>query len=82
MNTLRCAQDVDKQLLFDENLVFYIAESLSRELTNRLIEVLNSGDMYIIKLEEVKTVDIPEEDRIQYRQDLKIRKMIFCENCS
>ena len=82
MNTLRCAQDVDRQLLFDESLTDYIAESLSRELTNRLMTVINSGDAYVVKLEKVKTIDIPENYNVQYRQDLKIQRFILCENCS
>ena len=82
MNTLRCAQDVDRNFLVDESLTNYIAESLSRELTNRLMTVINSGDPYVIKLEKVKTIDIPENDSVQYRQDLKIQRMIFCKNCS
>lgn len=85
MNTLRCARDVSKSLIDDsnyDNLTTYIAESLSRELTNRLMTVINSGDPYAIKLEKVKTIDIPENYSVQYRQDLKIQRMIFCENCS
>lgn len=85
MNTLRCARNVSNSFVDDsnyDNLTTYIAESLSRELTNRLMTIVNSGDAYIVKLEKFKTIDIPETNELQYRQDLKVQRFIFCENCS
>ena len=85
MNTLICARKVSKSLVDDsnyDNLTTYIAESLSRELTNRLMTIVNSGDAYIVKLEKFKTIDIPETNELQYQQDLKVQRLILCENCS
>lgn len=81
MNTLRCAQEIPRDYPLTEDLVTYITENLLKELMGGLTTVIDSESAYIIKLEGVKTKDIPELYNVQYRQDLKIQRFVLCKDC-
>lgn len=78
---LKCARRVTKDIINDD-LVQYIEKDLERELATKMLEIISSGNGYIVRLGPITTFNNLIELEEMYQQELTITKFIFCKDCA
>ena len=82
---LRAEQIFDKVYLDREHsseFIKFVAESVKRELVNKLIDELDDHKIHIVELKELDFMeDFPMIGESAIRQDLVCLKLVQCKNC-
>lgn len=65
----------------DERFIEFIKNELTRKITDRLIQVLESEDEIILKKSVLSVSDYPSLHSVEYRKILDWKPLIRCKDC-
>ena len=78
---LKCARRVTKDIITDD-LVQYIEKDFKMELATKMLEIISSGDGYIVRLGPMTMFNNLIELEAMYQQELTITRFILCKDCA
>lgn len=75
------SKDMIEYMKYDKGFADHIVSMLSRELADRLIQILDSEGEVIVKQSDLIVSEVMEWNQVEYRRFLELSHLVRCKDC-